>query len=114
ALADLRAAAPRERLVQDVLVDARLLLAAVLLGPGHPEPAARGELLHEGAPGGGVDDLRHVLARHVGHVGRRVLVEEALDLFGEGALLGAEGEVHAASSAPISLGGRTYTIRCVL
>src|SRR5574338_1102420 len=94
ALADLRRAAPRERFVQDVLVDAGLLLAAVLLRPGHAEPAARGELLHERAPLRRVDDLGHVLAADVGHVGRRVLVEERLDLGGEGALLGGELEVH--------------------
>ena len=39
ALADLRAAPPGERLVEQVLVDALALGAAVLLRPGHAEPA---------------------------------------------------------------------------
>src|SRR6185436_10300965 len=40
ALADLRTAPARERLVQQVLVDALTLGAAVLLRPGHPEEPA--------------------------------------------------------------------------
>ena len=39
ALADLRAAPSGERLVEQELVDALALRAAVLLGPGHAEPA---------------------------------------------------------------------------
>ena len=44
ALADLRAAAAGERLVEEVLVDALALRAAVLLRPGDPEPAPLAEL----------------------------------------------------------------------
>ena len=44
ALADLRAAARRERLVEQVLVDTLALGAAVLLGPGQAEPAPLAEL----------------------------------------------------------------------
>ena len=96
ALADLRAAATGEPLVQQVLVDALALGAAVLLRPGHAEPAPLAQRAHERAPLGGVDDLRHVLAGQVEDVGVVVLVEEALDLLGEGLLLGGEVEVHRA------------------
>ena len=96
ALADLRTAAARERLVQQELVDALTVLAAVLLGPGEAEPAPVGELLHERAPGWRVDDLGHVLPRDVEHLGIVVGVEELLHLFGERALLRGEIEVHCA------------------
>ena len=43
---------------------------------------------------GRVDDLGHVLPGHVEDVGVVVLVEERLDLLGEGLLLGRELEVH--------------------
>jgi hypothetical protein len=79
ALADLRTAARRERLVQEVLVDAFALGAAVLLRPREPEPALLAHLGHERAALRRVDDLRHVLARQVEDVGIVVLVEEALD-----------------------------------
>ena len=97
ALADLRAAARRERLVEEVLVDALALGAAVLLGPGHAEPAPLAELAHERPPLRRVDDLRHVLPGQVEDVGIVVLVEELLDLLGERLLLGRELEVHAHS-----------------
>ena len=76
ALADLRAAARRERLVEEVLVHAFALGPAVLLGPGEPEPAPLADLAHEGPPLRRVDDLRHVLAGEVEDVGIVVLVEE--------------------------------------
>ena len=44
----------------------------------------------------GVDDLGHVLAGEVEDVRIVVLVEEALDLVGEGDLLWGEVEVHGA------------------
>ena len=94
ALADLRAAPPRERLVEQVLVDALALGAAVLLRPGHPEPAPRAELGHERPALRRVDDLGHVLPGEVEHVRVVVLVEEHLDLLGERLLLGGEVEVH--------------------
>ena len=83
-----------ERLVEEVLVDALALGAAVLLGPGEAEPALLAELAHERAALGRVDDLRHVLPGQVEDVGVVVLVEELLDLGREGLLLGRELEVH--------------------
>src|SRR5262249_6755267 len=106
ALADLRTAAPREPLVQQVLVDALALGAAELLRPGHAEPAPLAHRPHEGAPLRRVDDLRHVLAGEVEDVGVVVLVEEALDLVGEGLLLGGEVEVHTA--ADVTGGSRRH------
>ena len=94
ALADLRAAARRERLVEEVLVDALALRAAVLLRPGQPEPAPLADLAHERAALRRVDDLRHVLPGEVEDLGIVVLVEELLDLRREGVLLGRELEVH--------------------
>ena len=73
ALADLRGRVARQRLVQDVLVDALDLLAAVLLRPGHAEPALGGELLHEGAALGRVHELAEVLAGGIHHDGVVVL-----------------------------------------
>ena len=52
---------------------------------------------------GRVDDLGHVLPRHVEHLGVVVLVEEPLDLVDEGELLGGEVEVHAGSSTVLTL-----------
>jgi len=104
ALADLRAAAAGERLIEQVLVDAVALLAAPLLRPGQPEPAALGELGHEGAAGRGVDDLRHVLAGRVEHLGIGVVVEELLDLGEERLLLRREVEVHETGEYPVSDG----------
>ena len=49
ALADLGSAAAGERFVQQELVDTLAVLSAVLLRPGHPEPAASAKLLHERA-----------------------------------------------------------------
>ena len=46
-LEHLGAAPPRELLVEQVLVDALALGAAVLLGPGHPQPALLTEEGHE-------------------------------------------------------------------
>src|SRR5439155_25172557 len=68
-----------------------------LLRPGEPEPAPLAELPHEGAALGRVDDLRHVLPREIEDLGVVVLVEKALDLLGEGPLLGRELEIHARS-----------------
>ena len=95
ALADLRAAARRELFVQEVLVHARALRAAVFLRPGQAQPAPLAEARHEGAALGRVDDLRHVLAGQVEHVGIVVRVEVLDDLLFEGALFGREIEVHA-------------------
>jgi hypothetical protein len=94
ALADLRRCVPRERLVEDVLVDAWDLLAAVLLRPRHPEPALRGELLHERAPLGRVRQLREVLPGRVHHDRVVVLDQPALDLIRKLLLFGREIEVH--------------------
>ncbi len=69
--------------------------AAVLLRPGHPEPAALADLAHEGAALRRVDELRHVLARDVHDLGVTVLVDERVDLLGELSLLLGELEVHA-------------------
>jgi len=63
-------------------------LAAPLLWPSDPEPALLPQRRHERAALRRVDDLRHVLARDVEDVWIVVLVEEALDLRGEGQLLG--------------------------
>src|SRR3954453_21501941 len=93
-LADLGAPAAGELLVEDVLVDALALRAAVLLGPGHAEPALVAHLLHEGAPLGRVDDLGHVLAGDVEDVDVVVVVAEGDDLLGERLLLLGELEVH--------------------
>ena len=84
-----------ERLVEEVLVDALALGAAVLLRPGEAEPALLADLAHERAALGRVDDLRHVLPGEVEDVGVVVLVEELLDLGREGLLLGRELEIHA-------------------
>ena len=83
-----------ERLVEEVLVDALAGRAAVLLGPGHAEPALGAELGHERPPLRRVDDLGHVLPGQVEHVRVVVLVEELLDVGRKGALLGGELEVH--------------------
>ncbi len=95
ALADLRAAAAGELLVEQVLVDPLALRPPVLLGPGHAEPAPLPHRLHEGAPLGRVDDLGHVLPGHVEDLGVVVGVEEGLDLLHEGQLLRREFELHA-------------------
>src|SRR5262249_58396839 len=50
ALADLRAAAAGQRLVEEVLVDAVTLLAAPLLGPPDSQPALLPHLAHERPP----------------------------------------------------------------
>jgi hypothetical protein len=115
ALADLRRASAGEGLVQNVLVDALLLLPAVLLRPAHADPALRGELLHEGATLWGVDDLRHVLATDVGHVGRGVLIEKRLDFLREGLLCIRELEIHGIRppGAGPPLGGASKGIRYV-
>ena len=94
ALSDLRTAAPGERLVEQVLVEALAVLAAVLLGPGDPEPAPLAQLGHERAALRGVDDLGHVLAGQVEDLGILVLVEERLDLVQERDLLRGEVEIH--------------------
>src|SRR5690606_36660504 len=83
ALADLRAATPRELLVEDVLVHALALGPAVLLRPGHPEPALAPDLLHEGPALRRVDDLGHVLAGDVEDLRIVVLVAEGPDLVAE-------------------------------
>ena len=79
-LADLRAAAAGQSLVEEVLVEALAVLAAVLLRPGDPEPAPLAELGHELAALRGVDDLGHVLSGEVEDLRIVVLVEERLDL----------------------------------
>src|SRR5690606_22549408 len=61
AFADLWRAPAGEGLVEQVLVDAVLLGPAVLLRPGHAQPALLADLGHEGPAGGGVADLGHVL-----------------------------------------------------
>jgi hypothetical protein len=94
ALADLRSAPAGQRFVEDELVDAFALGAAVLLGPSQPEPPVMAERLHERPPLGRVDDLGHVLAGHVEHIGVVVVVQEGLDLGLECLLLGREIEVH--------------------
>jgi hypothetical protein len=88
ALADLGSSPCGQGLVQDVLVDALALLAPVLLRPGHAQPALLAELSHQGPALRGVDDLGHVLASGVEHVGVVVGVQERLDLDGEGLLVG--------------------------
>ena len=100
ALTDLRAAATGELLVEDVLVDALALAAAVLLRPGHAEPALVAHFLHERAALGRVDDLRHVLAGHVEDVDVVVLVTEGDDLGLVGLLLFRELEIHSVRSHP--------------
>ena len=94
ALADLRAAAAGQPLVEQVLVDALTLGAAVLLGPGHAEPAPLAQRGHEGTPLRRVDDLRHVLPGQVEDFGIVVGIEKALDLLHEGQLLRRELELH--------------------
>ena len=94
ALADLRAAASGQRLVEEELVDAFALAPAVLLRPGEAEPALVAERLHEGPALGRVDDLRHVLAGHVEDVGVVVGVEELLHLGQERQFLRRELEIH--------------------
>ena len=94
ALSDLRAAAPSESLVEQVLVEALAVLAPVLLGPGDPEPAPLAELGHELTALRGVDDLGHVLAGEVEDLGVLVLVEEGLDLLQERDLLRGKVEIH--------------------
>ena len=98
ALADLGAAPTGELLVEQVLVDALAVLAAVLLGPGDAEPALLADLGHEGPALRGVDDLGHVLPGHVEDLGVVVGVEEGLDLLHEGLLLVAELEIHGGGS----------------
>ena len=95
ALADLWRAPAGEGLVEQVLVDAVLLGPAVLLRPGHAQPALLADLGHEGPAGGGVADLGHVLPGGVHDLGVLVLVEERLDLGEELLLLLGELEVHA-------------------
>ena len=94
ALADLGTTPARQGLVQEVLVEAVALLAAVGLGPGDAQPSPPAHLGHEGSPGRGVDDLGHVLPGEVEDLGVVVLVEETLDLLDEGKLLRGELEVH--------------------
>ena len=94
ALADLGAAPAGQLLVEQVLVDTLALGAAVLLGPGHAQPAPLPEGGHEGPALGGVDDLGHVLPGQVEDLGVVIGVEEALDLLHEGQLLRREFEVH--------------------
>src|SRR5205823_14006285 len=94
ALADLRAAARGELLVEEVLVHTFAFGAAVLLRPRQPEPTALADLAHEGAALRSVDDLRHVLARQIEDVGIIVVVEEANDPGLERAQLGRELEVY--------------------
>ena len=96
ALADLRPAPPRERFVEQELVDSFAVLPAVLLRPGDAEPPAVGQLLHERAPRGRVDDLGHVLAGDVEHVRIVVGVQEGAHVVGERTLLGGKIEVHRA------------------
>ena len=98
ALADLGAAAAGQLLVEEVLVDALALGAAVLLGPGHAEPAPLAQRGHEGAALGRVDDLGHVLPGQVEDLGVVVGVEEGLDLLHEGQLLRRELELHGCLS----------------
>src|SRR5206468_6208414 len=94
ALADLRRRVARERLVQDELVDAGDLLAAVLLRPRHSEPALRGELLHERASLLGVGELREVLARGIHHDRIVIVLKPLLDFVGKRLFLRREIEVH--------------------
>jgi hypothetical protein len=94
ALADLRPARARQAFVQEVLVDALTFAPAVLLGPGHAQPAAPADLLHEGASLGGVYELGHVLAAGVHDLGVVVLRDECVDFFREAVLLLRELEVH--------------------
>ena len=94
ALADLGCGVLREGLVQDVLVDALDLLPAVFLGPGHPEPALRGELLHERAAFRRVAELAEVLAVVIHDDGVVVLDEPGFDLVGEFLFFGGEIKIH--------------------
>ena len=94
ALADLRSAPGSQSLVEQVLVDALAVLAAVLLGPGDAQPPLFAHLGHELPSGRGVHDLGHVLAGEVEHLGIVVGVEEFLDLLDEFELFGREFEVH--------------------
>ena len=87
ALADLRTSSTCQLLVEQVLVDALALLAAVLLGPGDAEPALLAELGHELSSLGRVDDLRHVLSRDVEDVRVVVGVEKGLNLLDEPLLI---------------------------
>ena len=94
AFADLRAAPGRQGLVEQVLVDALAVLAAVSGGPGDAQPSPLADLGHELAALGRVDDLGHVLPGQVEDLGIVMGVEELLDLLGELELLGGELEVH--------------------
>ena len=94
ALADLGTTTRGEGLVEDVLVDALALLAAVLLRPGDAQPALLAHLLHQRSTLGRVDDLGHVLPGGVEYLGIVIGVEEGLDLGPEGLLLRSEVEVH--------------------
>ena len=98
ALADLGSAPGGQRLVEQVLVDAVAVLAAVLLGPGDAEPALLAQLGHELAAQRGVDDLGHVLPGDVEDLGVVVVVEELLHVLDELELLGGELEVHGLAS----------------
>jgi len=79
ALADLRGAHARERLVEYVLVDALHFLAAVLPGPGHAQPALGGELFHERAALGRVGQLGEVLAGEIHDLGVVVVGQPLLN-----------------------------------
>ena len=112
ALADLRGAPPGQRLVEQVLVDAVALGPAVLLRPGHAQPAPLADLGHERAALGRVADLRHVLARRVHDLDGLVLVEERLDLGEELLLLLRELEVHAGVVSPGQAGRTPDLTKC--
>jgi hypothetical protein len=94
ALADLRTARAGQALVQKVLVDALAFAPSVLLRPGHAQPTALTDLLHEGAPLGGIHQLRHVLSTGIHHLRVVVLLEEPVDLLQKLVLLLRKLEVH--------------------
>ena len=83
-----------ERFVEDEFVDTLDALAAVLLGPRHPEPALGSELAHEGAAFRGIRELREILAGRIHHDRVVVLDQPLLDLVAKGIFLGRKLEVH--------------------
>ncbi len=101
ALARLRQAAPRQRLGEYEIVDARQRRTAVLDRPRHAQPAALGQRGNELALGRAVDRLRELLGVTVAHrraargIGQ-VLVEELLNLGREGQFFFTVREVHVA------------------
>ena len=87
-----RRAGQRQLFQEHELEEQRTLLTAVRLGPAHAEPALFAERAHEGTRvrAGAVARV-HALE---GKVLQRVCAQEAPHLFGEGALVVREGEIH--------------------